>query len=788
MEELARRGADLAGTPTEGATGGPYRIIGRSVPRPDAWEKVRGRPLYAGDLNRPGMLHGHIVRSPYASARIVRIDPREALALPGVVAVLTHKDVPRNALRMELPGRLAEATAGAIEATQPVLAAERVRYHGEPVVAIAAETPELAARAAELVTVEYEELPGVFDPLEALRPDAPRVHEGGNVLGRWRIRRGDVAEGFRQAAVVVEHTYRTQLVDHVFLEPEAGVGWIDADGILTLHVSTQVLEHFRDVAEVLQLPHHRVRVEGPFVGGGFGGKEDVTVECLLGLLVWKTRRPVRLVFSREESFLGHPKRHPYVMRYRTGATRDGRLTAVEAELISDAGAYAALSHWVLLYSTVMATGPYRVPHVKVDATAVYTNNPVASAFRCFGSVQPCLAYEGQMDALARELGLDPRELRARNYLRRGDRTATGQVLETEPGLEELARRAWEALGPPRPAAPPIRVGRALAASMTPYGRMCWTRDAADAWVGVELDGTAVVRCAAPDVGGGQSASLALIAAEVLGLPPERVATVGRDSHLSPRAGTTTATRQLFMSGNAVLRAAWQVRAALVAQAAEGLGVAPEAVELADGQARVRAEPARALDLGAVARAAAAAGRPLQALARFHAPAAPTVDPETGQGKPFNDYTFGVQAVEVEVDEETGRTRVTRLVSCYDAGQVINRQSAEGQLEGGAVMGLGYALTEALVTEAGQVKNPHLADYRIPTTLDAPGVETILVESGQGLGPFGAKGLGEPAMTPTIAAVANAVSDAVGRRVTDLPITAERLLALLRAQASEGPGP
>jgi CO/xanthine dehydrogenase Mo-binding subunit len=757
-----------------------FSIIGKSTPRADAWEKVRGRPIYAGDLDLPGMLHGRVVRSPYASARIVRLDTREAAALPGVVAVLTHKDVPRNALRMELPARMAEATAGAMEATQPVLAQDRVRFHGEAVVAIAAETPEIAAEAADRVAVEYEELPGVYDLLDALQPGAPPVHPGGNVVRRWHVRKGDVVEGFRRADVVVEHTYRTPLVDHVYLETESGVGWIDADGVLTLRVSTQVLEHFRDVAEVLQVPHHRVRLEGAFLGGGFGGKEDVTVECLLGLLVWKTRRPVRLVFSREESFIGHGKRHPYVMRYRTGATRRGELTALEAELVSDAGAYAALSHWVLFYSLVTATGPYRVPHVKVDAITVYTNNPVASAFRCFGSIQPCLAYEGQMDALARALGMDPLALRERNFLRKGDATATGQVLETEPLLAETARHAWAALGPARAPSGPTRIGRALAASLTPYGRMCWTHDSASAWVGMELDGTAVVRCAAPDVGGGQSASLALIAAEVLGLPADRVATLGHDSHLTPRAGTTTATRQLFMSGNAVLSAAREVRATLIAQAAELLGVASESVELADGRARARGDGGPGLVLADVVKAAAATGRPVQALAEYRAPAAPTIDPTTGQGKPFNDYTFGTQVAEVEVDVETGRTRVVRLVACYDAGQTINRQSAEGQLEGGAVMGLGYALTEQVITEEGQIKNPHLLEYKIPTSLDAPRVETILLESGQGLGPFGAKGLGEPSMTPTIAAVANAVSDAVGARVTELPITAERVLGLVRS--------
>ena len=757
-----------------------YRVIGTSPARADAWEKVRGRPIYAGDLALSGMLHGRIVRSPYPSARIVRLDTRAAAALPGVVAVLTARDVPRNELRMELPGRMAEATAGAVLATQPVLADARVRFQGEPVAAIAAETPEAAAAAADLVEVEYEELPGVYDPLAALAPDAPRVHDTGNLLRSWYLRSGDVNQGFARADVVVEHTYRTPFVDHVYMETETGIGWIDAEGVLVLRVSTQVLEHYRDVAEILRLPHSRVRLEGAYVGGGFGGKEDVTVECLLGLLVWKTRRPVQLVFSREESFIGHGKRHPYVMRYRSGATREGTLTALEAELISDSGAYAALSPWVLLYSLVTATGPYRIPHVKVDATTAYTNNPVASAYRCFGSIQTCLAYEGQMDALAAALSMDPLALREKNFLRKGDALATGQVLETDPMLAETMRRAWAGLGERRPSRAPTRVGRAVAASFTPYGRMCWTRDSASAWVGMELDGTAVVRCAAPDVGGGQTSSLCAITAEILGLELEQVAAVGRDSHFTPRAGTTTATRQLLMSGNAVLNAARELRRHLVGAAAALLEAAPGDIVLAGGRALVRGAPDRALTLAAVVRAAIGEGRPVQVLEKYDAPSAPTIDPTTGQGKAFNDYTFGTHALEVEIDEETGRTSVSRLVACFDAGRVIHRASAEGQLEGGAVQGLGYALMEEIALDNGVSKNPHLADYKIPTSLDAPEITSVLLESGGGLGPFGAKGLGEPAMTPSIAAVANAVSNALGARVTDLPITAERVLARLRA--------
>jgi CO/xanthine dehydrogenase Mo-binding subunit len=380
--------------------------------------------------------------------------------------------------------------------------------------------------------------------------------------------------------------------------------------------------------------------------------------------------------------------------------------------------------------------------------------------------------------------MDPLVLRERNFLRKGDHLATGQVLESEPMLAETMRRAWEALGPVRPAEGPLRIGRGLAASLTPYGRMCWTRDSSSAWIGMELDGSAVVRCAAPDVGGGQTASLCSITAEVLGLAPERVVAVGRDSHFTPRAGTTTATRQLLMSGNAVLRAATELRRHLVAQAAEMLEAAPADVELGEAGAFVRGAPGRTVPMASVVRAATAAGRPVQVLEKYDAPSAPTIDPVTGQGKAFNDYTFGTQAIEIEVDEETGRARVTKLAACYDVGQVINRQSCEGQVEGGAVQGLGHALLEEVVLEQGLSKNPHLLDYKIPTTLDVPPIDVILIESGNGLGPFGAKGIGEPAMTATPAAVGNAVAAAVGRPVTEFPLTSERILAYL--DAARGP--
>jgi CO/xanthine dehydrogenase Mo-binding subunit len=756
-----------------------FRTVGSRAPRPDARDKVYGLLRYADDFALAGMLHAKVVRATRVSARLIRVDTSRAAALPGVRCVLTARDVPHNVLFSDVPGQTTEV--GLLRARTQVLAHEVVRYLGEAVALVAADTEEAAEEAARLVTIEYEDLPGVFDPEAAMRPEAPQLEPTGNVISRWKIRKGDVEAGFREADVVIERTYRTPFIDHAFIEPEAGVGWLDDNGVITIRVATQVIEHFRDVANVLGLPHSRVRLIAPYIGGGFGGKEDVTVEVFLGLLVWKTTRPVRLCYSREESILSPTKRHPFVMKYRHGARRDGTLVALEVELISDAGGYAYLSPLTLLYGMVHAAGPYRIPHVKVDGVSVLTNNPPTSAFRGFGSAQPAFAYESQMDALAHALGLDPLDFRERNFLRQGERLASGQELETAVLLPETARRAWAALGPPRaPSGPGKRVGRGLAAALTAYGRIVWLHDWASAWVELQMDGTALIRSGVPDVGGGQAASLVQITAEVLGLPQEDIAVHIGDSALTPLAGTTTATRQLYMSGSAVHKAASEVRATLVAQAADLLAVPPEDVELAEGTAYARSAADRRVSFKELAAACARSHRSRSSFAIYQAPAGQVMDFETGQGKVFPDFTFGTQAVEVEVDEDTGEVAVLQIAACYDVGRVINRNSVEGQMEGGAAMGLGYALLEEDKVAAGITETPNLMTYLIPTALDVPDVTTIVLESGSGMGPWGARGIGEPAMVPTAPAVANAVFDAVGVRVTRLPITAERLWRAMHA--------
>ncbi len=752
------------------------RTVGKPVRRFDALSKAIGATVYADDFKMPGMLYGKALRSPYPSARIVRIHTDRARALPGVACVLTAADIGYAKMIADIPGQTGQRERRGSET--PVLAWDRVRYKGEAVALVAAESEELAERALELIHVEYEPLPGVFNPVEAMKPGAPVVFEPDNVVARWKIRKGDVKAGFAAADLIVENTYRVPFVEHAYLEPESGVAWVDERGVINIRVSTQVMEHFRTIARTLGVPQNRVRVQGAFVGGGFGGKEDITTELFLALLAQHTRRPVRLVYTREESILAHSKRHPYIIHHRIGVKKSGRITAVQIELIADSGAYPYLTPYVLLYSTVMATGPYRVDNVWVDAVAAATNNPFTSAFRGFGGPQPCFAYESQMDEIARALGKDPLEVRRVNYLQAGDTTGTGQVIRHPPLLEETARRALEALGEKTPDHGPVRVGRGFASYFQSYGRLMWLHDTSQAWVGMEMDGTVVVRCGAPDHGGGQLSSLCQIASEVLGVPMANVVAYTPDTALTPLAGTTTATRQLYMSGNAVFQAATAVRRVLLDRASKHFEEDPENLDLADSRVFVKSDPDRSLPLVDLVRMCAAEGLPLSNLALFKAPFRDPIDLETGQGDVFPDFTFGTFAVEVGVDTETGQVTVLKNVACHDVGRAINPAAVIGQIQGGSYQGLGYALMENLIVENGEIKTPSLSEYLVPTAVDYPTTQVILLESGTGVGPFGAKGIGEPALTPAAPAVANAVADALGVRIYELPLTPERVLAAL----------
>ncbi len=750
------------------------RQVGKPLRRVDALGKAAGATVYAGDYAMPNMLHGKVLRSTHASARIGRVDASKARALPGVACVLTAEDLPGGKLVSDMPGQTGQRRRSGSDV--PVLASGVVRFVGEPIALVAAESEEIAQRALELVGIEYEPLPGVFSPAAAMGPGAPIVHEPDNIVARQRIRKGDPEAGMAAADLIVENTFRMPFIEHAYLEPEAGVAWVDEQGVINIRTSTQVIEHFRSIAMAVGVPQNKIRVQGAMLGGGFGGKEDITVEIFLALLAKSTRRPVRLAYTREESFMAHSKRHPFTITHRTGVKRDGRITAAQIELTSDSGAYPYLSPYVLLYAVAAACGPYRVDNLHVDGVAVATNNPFTSAFRGFGAAQACVAYEQQMDEIARALKMDPLELRCVNYLKTGDRNGTGQEIESAAWLEETATRALAALGEKTPDRGPVKVGRGFASYVQSYGRITWLHDTSRAWVGVELDGTVLVRSSAPDLGAGQASALCQVVGEVLGVPLAEVVIHSMDSALTPLAGTTTATRQTYMSGNAVLQAATAVRDVLLERASRHFEEKSERLDMADGRVFVKDRPQESLPLSELAAMCAAEGLPLADLAQFEAPFSDPIDPETGQGRAYPDFTFGAQAVEVAVDTETGEVSVLKSVACHDIGRAINPVSVEGQIQGGSAQGLAYALLEELVVNEGVIQTPSLSEYLIPTACDLPTTKAILLESGTGLGPFGAKGIGEPSLTPAAPALANAVANAIGTRVHDLPLTLEKVLA------------
>ena len=762
------------------------RQVGKPLRRVDALGKAVGHTMYAADYTMPGMLHAQVLRSSEPSARIVRLDVTKARALPGVACVLTAANLPHARLTTDLPGQTGQKRRAGSDA--PVLAMDAVRFVGEPIALVAAESLEIAEQALELIEIEYEPTPGVYDPQEALKPGAPILHDPDNKVAQWKIRKGDVARGMAEADLIVENTFRVPFVEHAYLEPEAGLAWVDEQGVINIRVCTQVVEHFRSIARAVGVPQNRIRVRGTMVGGGFGGKEDITVEIFLALLTKHTGRPVKLVFTREESFVAQSKRHPFVITHRTGVKKTGRITAAEIDMVADSGAYPYLTPYVLLYATVMAPGPYRIDNLRVDSVAAATNQAFSSAFRGFGGPQACFAYEQQMDAIAKALEIDPLEFRRINYLKTGDANSTGQPIESAAWLEESASHALAALGEKTQSDnDKVKIGWGVASYLQSYGRITWFHDTSRAWVGIELDGTAVVRTGVPDLGAGQANSVCQITAEILGVPLDQVTIYATDSAVTPLAGTSTATRQLYMSGNAVTKAATAVRETLLERAQKHFEEPLDNLDIADGVVFVKSDRSQSMPLPELVKICAAEGLPLQNLAQFEAPFSDGIDPETGQGHVFPDFTFGSQAVEVAVDTETGQVKLLKSVACHDVGRAINAAAVEGQIAGGSSQGLGYALMEDFIIEDGRIMTPSLSEYLLPTSLDFPPTQVIILESGSGVGPFGAKGIGEPSLTPAAAAVANAVADAItdpagstgGVRVYELPITAERVLDALK---------
>jgi selenium-dependent xanthine dehydrogenase len=750
--QLASGGAPPA--PRESASAGP---LGRSVPRLDIRTKVAGTRKFPQDFNMPGQLFAAVAWSKHAHATLKSLDVSAAAAFPGVVRVLTAGDVPLNEYGINSPD-------------QPVLVAVggKVRWVGDRVALVVAGTEEAARQAAALVRDEYELLPVVTDAREAMKPESPVVptNRADNVLYHAQIRRGDLDAAFASAAVIVEGDYETPFVEHAYMQPEAGIGYIDEQGRVTVNAASQwPQDDLHQMSHMLKLPEDRIREIVPAIGGAFGGREDMFIQHLLALCAFVLRRPVKMVFTREESITRTGKRHPFYFRMRWAADAAGRLLAVDVQGIADAGAYQSTSIPVLINAVSFFAGPYKVPAAKVDGYVVYTNNAITMAMRGFGATQPPFAHEQQMDRLAEKLGLDPVEIRMRNLLEEGDTFLTGNAMPAGVGLKPTLRAAALAAGwtevsgrwvrPARQAASgkSRKRGVGVACALKNVGYSFGFDDQSTCSVTLRLDDrggiiSALLKTGATDVGMGVHTALCQIAAQALGIPYENVRFALVDTADVPDAGSCSASRHTYISGNATVRAC---------QAA--LELRKEMLAAGKLEKQVTAQ-------------ATYHGREQRATGPY--------DPETGACEPHIAYGYGCQIAEVEVDVETGQVVVQRLIAAHDVGAAVNPEMVVGQIVGGVHMGVGYALTEDYVQVAGLPKTRRFSEYSIPTVLDMPReIVPIIVEVPDPTGPFGAKGLGEVPTLPTAPAIANAVADATGARVTTLPLTAERVLAAMK---------
>jgi xanthine dehydrogenase molybdenum-binding subunit len=660
---------------------------------------------------------------------------------------------------------------------------ERVRTVGDAVALVAADTREAAGRALEIIQADYEPLPVVSDPVQARGSDAPRLHRDGNLLKHIKVRKGDVDEGLSEAQVVLERTFHTPISEHAFMEPECSVARPRADGRMEVYVGSQIPYADREqIAASLGVAQESVRVIGMLIGGGFGGKEDITGQIHAALLARATGLPVKVLYDRHESLLVHAKRHATQIRVTLGARRDGTLLAVQTELHGDTGAYASLGDKVMTRATTHSAGPYAVPHVRADCYAMYTNNPPAGAFRGFGVTQSCFAIESVMDELAAELGMDPIDLRRRNALRVGMETNTGQRLNESVGLvdcidrveAELRRRVDGApfLARSVPEAPMRRRAWGFAVAYKNTGLGGGAPDKAGAQVELHEDGSLEVRTASAEIGQGLVTVLQLIASEEMGLPLERVRVLLSDTDLTPDGGPTTASRQTFVAGNAVLHAARNLRLAAAATAAEHFDCPPGDVRFVEGLAQVGE---RRVPLGTIAGWMRAEGRQPRSDYEYWAP---ETQPLGSGGDIHFAFSFAAQAAEVEVDLETGEVRVLQVIAANDVGRALNPLGLQGQVEGGVMMGIGSALTEEFIVEQGVVYTDRLARYRMPSIVHTPEITSIVVEHPVSSGPYGAKGVGEIVSIPTPPAITNAIFNACGVRVRRLPVDQDWLVRQL----------
>lgn len=732
-------------------------VVGTNVERRDAVAKVRGEAKYAADIERPDLIHGKAVRSPHPRARILAIDAAAALALPGVLAVLTAADIPGHKL----------VGARAVK-DQAVLAESMTSFVGEAVALVVAGSAETAAQGARLVKVDYEVLDPVTDPEEALAPRAPLLRPGGNLCHQLRIARGDFDVVAAAADLVVTNTYTTQAVDHGYIEPDAVVAEPDGDGV-TLYVSSKSPHNDQgEIAGVLAMPKDKVHIVVVAVGGSFGGKPDIPMLCMAGLMAARYNRPAKMVLEREECLAAKTKRHAYKMVYSHAVRANGEILGLRVRIVADAGAYAGYTPTVVSKGLIHAAGPYRAPVVDMEIKAAYTNNPSGGAMRGYGVPQTVFAAERQMDVIARRLGISPFEMRMRNILLAGDVTATGQDVAdgSMRALMELTAQRAAALNGSGGRGPHIRRAWGIGTFFYGAGRT-GVADSARVSIGLQPDGLVHVYVGTPDTGQGSDTALAQIAAEELGLPFEMVQLTSADTDLTYDCGTSTASRVTYVVGSAVRRAATELKALLLSSLARMAG-APAAGLIADRDQLAR--------LSAYALANGLAGE-----ADGYFETTTTKMDANGQGSPYGAYTYGVQMSRVAVNTLTGKVDVERTVCAYDAGTVVNPRLLEGQIEGGSATAQGYALTEDLGLKEGFLSNRNLDTYLMPTAADIPSMDVSYLSGYEKSGPFGAKGVGEPTTLPGAAAIVNAICQATGCELFDLPVTPERLVKAMGEQ-------
>ncbi|MBI4589710.1 MAG: xanthine dehydrogenase family protein molybdopterin-binding subunit [Candidatus Rokubacteria bacterium] len=750
------------------------RVVGKPLPRVDAYGKVTGKTVYAADFTLPGMLFGKVLRGTEPHARIVRIDARRALTLPGVRAVISAADV-------------ADVRYGGALKDETVFAREKVRYVGQPVAAVAAATSEAAEAALAAIDVVYDPLPAVFDVEGALAPGAPLVHEAwetysaipilyreGNICNRARILAGDVERGLAEADRVFEHRFTTRMVHQGYTEPRAAVAAWDSAGQVTVWSNTQLpFEVQNTLAEILQLPPSRIRILVPGIGGGFGGKLRVGVEHFAALLARKTGRPVRVITTSEEELTAAYPRQGTIVELKTGVTRDGRLTGKQGRIFFDTGAFAGSGPGVASVATLILAGPYCIPNLHLEGYAVYTNKTNCGSFRAPSGPQANFAVESQMDIIADALGMDPLDLRLRNIVREGDEGPTGQLL-TGVGLEECLRRAADAIGWNDRRPGPSR-GKGIAC-----GWWTTTGGSSGVYVKINPDGTVALNTGAAEIGTGALTGAAQVLAEQLSVELSDINLVSADTYSTPFDFGAQGSRTAFSVGNACRAAAADLRRQLFALASRQLGVEPDALELRE---RHVVAGGKRVSLADLSRLSQQSGGGLIAHGTFIAPPTPydTKRVEAHVYPAFHSPSFHAHAVDLAVDPETGEVTLHRYVVAQDVGFALNPTYVEGQIEGGVAQGVGQALSEEIVYENGRVVNPNLTDYKMPTTLDLPRIESILVQHPSAVGPYGAKGVGEPPNIEPPAAVANAVAAAIGVRITSLPITAEKIVMALRKE-------